>query len=141
MYKFSRLSLQKLQGVHPDLLECVKRVMNYQIIDFMVSDGVRSMEAQREYFKAGTTKTMKSKHLIQPDGFGHAVDLYPHPTNWARIQKSDAREIIRFGVLAGLMLKSAQEMGIKIRWGADWDGDGETLDHSFFDAPHYELVT
>jgi hypothetical protein len=56
-------------------------------------------------------------------------------------QKGDAREIVRFGLIAGLMHRAAQEEGVKIRWGADWNGNGQTLDHSFFDAPHFELVT
>jgi peptidoglycan L-alanyl-D-glutamate endopeptidase CwlK len=27
-----------------------------------------------------------------------------------------------------------------MRWGGDWDGDGDTKDERFFDGPHFELV-
>jgi peptidoglycan L-alanyl-D-glutamate endopeptidase CwlK len=28
----------------------------------------------------------------------------------------------------------------RIRWGGDWDGDGQTADETFHDWPHFELV-
>jgi peptidoglycan LD-endopeptidase CwlK len=31
-------------------------------------------------------------------------------------------------------------MGIEIRWGGDWDGDGDLSDHKFNDLPHFELI-
>ena len=74
---------------------------------------------------------MNSKHLIQSDGYGHAVDLYPYPIDMNRVNKGDAKEIFRFGVLAGLMRSVAERKGIIIVNGADWDGDGQTLDHTF----------
>lgn len=139
-YGLSKTSMGNLAGVHPVLVAVVKRAISYQIIDFSVIEGVRTLEKQKEYLKSGVTKTLNSKHLIQPDGYGWAVDLYPHPIDMAKIRKNDAREMSRFGMLAGVMLKTAQEVGCEIRWGGDWDGDGEVLDHTFFDAPHFELV-
>ncbi len=108
--------------------------------DFSVNEGLRSLERQTELFKGGFSKTMASKHLKQSDGYGHAVDLYPYPVDMARVNKGDWRECIRFGMIAGAMFSAAKELGIPIRWGMDWDGDGQTLDHTFFDAPHFELV-
>ena len=40
---------------------------------------------------------MNSKHLIQSDGYGHAVDLYPYPIDMNRVNKGDAK---RFSALA-----------------------------------------
>jgi hypothetical protein len=34
----------------------------------------------------------------------------------------------------------ADQLGIKIRSGADWDMDGDFGDQSFIDAAHFELV-
>jgi hypothetical protein len=34
----------------------------------------------------------------------------------------------------------AHEMGVKIRWGGDWDSDGEIKDNSFDDLVHVELI-
>ena len=62
-------------------------------MDFSVREGVRTPETQKEYVAKGVSKTMASKHLIQPDGYGHAVDLYPSPIDMVKVNKGDAREI------------------------------------------------
>jgi peptidoglycan LD-endopeptidase CwlK len=82
---------------------------------------------------------MNSKHIAQADGFGHAVDLYPYPIDMKHVNGGYWPEIIRFGVLAGIIKTLAPKHGLMIRWGMDWDSDGRTLDHSFFDAPHFEI--
>ena len=140
MYKFGKRSLDNLAGVNPKLIDVVHAVMELQIMDFSVVEGLRTKERQKELFDARKSRTMNSKHLKQSDGYGHAVDLYPYPIDMRRVNTGNAKEIIRFGVLAGLMLKCAQESGVNVRWGGDWDKDGETLDHSFFDAPHFEII-
>jgi len=139
-YSFSQKSLDRLKGVHPLLVDVVHDAMSMQIMDFSVNEGVRTLARQKELVAGGKSRTLDSKHLIQGDGYGHAVDLYPSPVNMAAVTKGDAREIFRFGVLAGLMLSAAKRRGIIVVNGADWDGDGQTLDHTFFDAPHFQLV-
>jgi hypothetical protein len=39
------------------------------------------------------------------------------------------------------MQRTAKELGIAIRCGADWDGDGLTSDQSFHDLAHIELTS
>lgn len=140
MYRFSEASLKKLEGVHPLLAGVVMDVMALQVMDFSVNEGVRSIERQKQLVKEGKSRTMLSKHLIQADGYGHAVDLYPSPINMTAVHNGDEREILRFGVIAGLMLATAKRRKVTIVHGADWDGDGQTLDHTFFDSPHFQLV-
>src|SRR5574343_291479 len=69
-YKLSSRSLKALEGVHPDLVAVVHRAIEITPVDFVVIEGVRTIERQRELFKAGASRTMKSRHLT-----GHAVDL------------------------------------------------------------------
>jgi peptidoglycan L-alanyl-D-glutamate endopeptidase CwlK len=104
-------------------------------------EGLRSIERQKQLFKDGFTKTLNSKHLEQPDGYGYAIDLYPYPIDMVKVNKASPVEIVRFGLIAGAMFAAAKELGVDITWGADWDNDGQTLDHTFFDAPHFELTT
>lgn len=139
-FKFSQKSLDNLEGVHPDLVQIVHEVMSLNVIDFSVVEGVRTVERQKQLVAAGKSRTMLSKHLIQNDGFGHAVDLFPYPVDMGKVNKGDAREIVRFGIIAGLMFAIARRHGIIIVSGMDWDGDGQTLDHTFFDAPHFQIV-
>ena len=140
MYKFSNTSLKRMEKTHPDLRKVVLKAMSYQIIDFSVIEGVRTKDKQAAYVKAGVSKTMNSKHLLQADGYSHAVDLYPYPIDMKRVNRGDSTEIARFGVLAGIVAVAAKELGVSIRQGWDWDGDGEALDHSFLDWPHVELL-
>ena len=120
-----------LGGVHPDLVRIVHDVMDLQVMDFSVMDGLRTVQEQEVLFKRGYSKTMNSKHLKQQDGFSHAVDLCPYPVDW--------NDRGRFGLLAGLMLSCAKNNNVKLTWGADWNNDGIIKDHIFQDFPHYQL--
>lgn len=139
MYKFSVRSKDNLRGVHPDLIRIVYAALETGVMDFSVVEGVRTPQRQEELYASGKSKTMNSKHLIQETGYGHAVDLYPYPIDMNRVNKGDAAEISRFGMLAGIMLSCAKDLGVSVTWGGDWDRDGQTLDHSFFDSPHFQL--
>lgn len=138
-YKLSRKSLENLRGVHPSLVFIVQSAIETGIMDFSVNEGVRTLERQKKLVSEGSSKTMKSKHLVQSDGYGHAVDLYPYPIDMDAVNRRNAVEIVRFGVLAGIIKSLAWTHGIEIEWGGDFDSDGQTLDSTFFDAPHIQL--
>ena len=138
-YKLSQKSLERLNGVHPSLVFLVQSAMETQIMDFSVNEGVRTLDRQKDLVSKGFSKTMKSKHLVQSDGYGHAVDLYPYPIDMEAVNRNNAVEIVRFGVLAGIIKSLAWTHGIEIEWGGDFDSDGQTLDSTFFDAPHIQL--
>ena len=75
MYKLSGRSLNKLEGVHPTMVDTVKRAIELSKVDFGVIYGVRSLAEQKRLYEAKRSQTMKSKHLVQEDGYSHAVDL------------------------------------------------------------------
>jgi peptidoglycan L-alanyl-D-glutamate endopeptidase CwlK len=75
---------------------------------------------------------MNSRHLPGPDGMGRAVDLVPYPLDWQTPAKFDA--------IAKAMFAAAEQLGIGLRWGADWDGDGIEREDGENDSPHFELV-
>lgn len=135
MYTFSKTSLKNLEGVHPILGLIVHKALDTGIMDFSVKEGLRTKERQLELFNAGKSKTMNSKHLIQDCGYSLAVDLYPHPFT----SFNDWRDVARFGVLAGIIRTVSLDLGKTVQWGGDWNSDGETLDESFTDFPHFQL--
>ena len=139
-YKFGLKSHKKMVGLHPNLVRIIHRAMDMQIMDFSIIDGVRDIATQRDLVDQGVSKTMLSKHLIQQDGWGHAFDAYPYPIDMDLVNISDVLEVSRFGVLSGIMRTCAKLEGVEIINGMDWDGDGETLDHTFFDAPHFQIM-
>jgi peptidoglycan L-alanyl-D-glutamate endopeptidase CwlK len=79
---------------------------------------------------------MQSKHLRQPDGFGHAVDVAPFiggVIDWTPGPHFDA--------IAKVMFLAASVFGVALRWGADWDRDGHPRERGETDSPHFELAS
>lgn len=124
MYNWSKTSLQRREGVHPDLIKISDKALSYGEIDLVVlpDGGIRTPQRQAELVAKGASKTLLSKHLIQKDGYGHAIDLAPYPIDWQNLE--------RFKQVGGLMKRAAKELNIEIIWGGDW---------KWKDYPHYEL--
>ncbi len=153
MYKLSSRSLGKLEGVNPLLVDTVKRAIELTKVDFGVIFGVRSLETQKKLYESGRSQTMKSKHLIQPDGTAHAIDLMAYDGS------DPSWEIVMYDDIADAMKAAAKETGAKIRWGAAWTVDNiaewdDSMQEAmndyidirrkanrtpFIDGPHFEL--
>lgn len=88
-------SEENLVGVHPDIVRCVRLAITTTPVDFGVHDGVRTLEEQREYFRTGASKTLNSKHLRQPDGYSHAVDLVPYINGRLKWLPEPCLEVVR----------------------------------------------
>ena len=129
MPKFSKRSQDKLNTCHPDIVRVFNEVIKH--VDCSILQGVRTLEEQEELFSSGKSQTMKSRHLKQSDGYSHAVDVSPYPIDWSN------RE--RFILFAGKVLGIAKALGVGLVSGVDWNDDGNIKDHSFFDAPHFQL--
>ena len=69
-----------------------------------------------------------SAHNKQPS---QAVDLAPWPIDW--------EDTASFHRRAGVILGMAHLYGMAVRWGGDWDSDGNTTDQLFNDLVHFEL--
>jgi peptidoglycan L-alanyl-D-glutamate endopeptidase CwlK len=138
-FQLSKRSLDRLVGVDPRMVAVVKHALNISPVDFMVVEGVRTPERQRALYAQGRTKpgkivtwTLRSRHFIDPEtGFGRAVDLLPAPYDWA-----DPKQ---FDLMAKAMLTAATVLKTPIRWGADWDRDGNPRERGETDSPHFEL--
>lgn len=138
-YSLGRQSRARLKGVHPDLVRVIERAIQITKQDFMVLEGVRTPARQKELYAQGRTKpgqkvtwTLNSNHFVsKATGFGHAVDLVPFPVDWSHA---------KLGVVSKAMFAAAKELGVAIRWGADWDRDGNPREKGETDSPHFELV-
>lgn len=155
-FVLSKKSKERLLQVHPDLVKVVELAIKLSSQDFMVLEGVRTKEqcyinygkgrtvaelaaknVPAKYAKPNEKKVtwlsnpLASKHCIQKDGVGHAVDLVPFPVDWLTLSKFDE--------IADAMLDAAKQLNVKIRWGADWDSDGKPRERGETDSPHFEL--
>ena len=117
MFVLSQKSLSKLKGVHPDLVAVVKRAIQVTKQDFMVIEGLRSLERQEKLVASGASQTMNSRHLT-----GHAVDVVPYPLSW---------DWPLYYPIADAMKQAAIELDVDLEWGGDW--------RSFKDGPHWQL--
>lgn len=129
MPRYSVQSVVKLKDCHEDLQSLFREVIKH--FDNAILTGHRDKEEQEYAFKQGHTQLRfpNGKHNKLPS---KAVDSAPYPIDW------DDRE--RFHYYAGFVKGIAASMGLKIRWGGDWDQDTEVSDNKFDDLVHFELV-
>lgn len=73
----SQKEIAELKDVHPALVAVVLRAFERVQGDYYLFDGIRTKAEQRNMVRRGVSKTMKSYHLKQADGWGHAVDIIP----------------------------------------------------------------
>jgi len=148
MFRLSNRSLSRLEGVDPSLVNVVKRAIDLTKVDFGVSEGLRTIERQKELVAQGASQTMASKHIE-----GRAVDLV------AYIGSRVSWELNLYDDIADAMRLAAIEQNAAIRWGAAWHIDNicgwngsmenamnDYIDlrrsqgrRPFIDAPHFEL--
>ena len=129
MPSFGNTSTIRINDCHLDLQRLFKEVVrNY---DCSVLCGHRNEEDHHTAFipKRSKLDWPKSKHNSKPST---AIDVAPYPIDW--------ENLFRFYHFAGYVLATADEMGIKLRWGGDWDSDKDFSDQSFNDLPHWELL-
>lgn len=116
--KFGRRSMTELEGVKEELVELAHVALNHTKQDFMIFDGLRTLKEQKEFVRRGVSRTMRSKHLPQADGFSHAIDAVPVDSNGT--PKWDWEMI--YDVICAFDY-AATRLGISdhIRWGGAWD--------------------
>lgn len=131
MPSLGKKSLELVSTCDPRLQDILKEAI--KVTDFTIIEGARSLERQQQLFKEGKSKIdgikSKGKHNYSPS---LAVDIAPYPIDW-----NDTK---RFFFLAGVMQTIAHQKGIDLRWGGDWDSDGDYKDQTFNDYPHFEIA-
>lgn len=86
----------------------------------IVTEGLRTLDRQKELYRAGATRTLNSKHLT-----GRAIDV-------AFIINGQARwDWPLYQHFADRMKREAKIRGYHIAWGGDWP--------DFKDGPHFEI--
>ena len=142
-FKFGALSLKRLEKVHPKLVKFVTELLDISPYDIVITEGLRTVETQMEYYSYGRTKfinkwgqktgivtkcdgvKIKSQHQAKEDGYSHAIDFafVGSKKGTLDFSLSKYKEVRK---LAGpLMIKYGVE------WGGDW--------LKFKDNPHWQL--
>ncbi|WP_199636110.1 M15 family metallopeptidase [Serratia sp. PAMC26656] len=118
--RFTARSEDNLMGVHPDLVRVMRLALNYSLVPFSISEGVRSMARQRDMLRTGKSQTLRSRHLT-----GHAVDVVAMPAgvvSW---------EWDYYAQIAVAVRRAARECAVSVEWGGEW--------RTLKDGPHFQL--
>lgn len=131
MYTFGEGSEEKLKQLHPDLVAVLRLAITITPVDFSIVQTARTYEQQVEYFNAGKSNTLVSRHIITPpQTYCHAVDVCA----WINHQPSYDKDALYN--IAGAVKESADLLKIPVIWGGDWKPTKKMPDA---DMPHYEL--
>ena len=144
-YSFTQSSLDKMEKVHPKLVEVMKEAIENSPFDFRITDGARTTEEQFALYQKGRTlpgpkvtncdgKKFKSNHQIKSDGFGHAVDIFPcgviENGVYRKFTSEEGYDEKKLKLIANHILTVAKSKNINIEWGGNW---------KMKDTPHFEL--
>jgi len=144
--------------LHPDLQLIVDAALEYCVVDFSINEGHRPVEKQFEYYKKGRefidgrwklTKPknkitnidghrVKGKHNYSPSlalDFKAYVPEKPELT-WDTVHLTYIGATM---VMIAEVLFRDGEIEHKLRWGGNWDKDGDLADNTLYDRPHVEL--
>lgn len=130
-YSFGKRSLRCLSECHPDLQKVANHAIKHGGMDFAVYCGHRN-EADQNRAKAEGKSRLSFPHSKHNKFPSHAFDAAPYPIDW--------NDIERFKKLGEIMLASARAVGVQIRWGGDFNMDGDKTTRDAWDKPHFELI-
>jgi len=136
-FHYSKTSKRRLYTCEFDIQQVMREALAMGIIDITIVCGQRGKAKQDEYYYGRPQRSRvpypKSKHNKEP--LSDAVDAAPY------VNGKLSRNFNHCCVLAGVVLACAKKLGIPIRWGGNWDMDGEPItDQDFQDLYHYERV-
>lgn len=124
-------------AVHAQLTPNLQWVMDTLLKeagDISLVCGHRNEQEQNAlYPKYSKVKWPNGKHNSMPS---RAVDFQPYP------YPSDDKVLwASLAYYAGRAIEIGKSAGITLRWGGDWNGDGNMVDTEFYDLFHLEETT
>ena len=144
MWKYGERSSTKLMTVHPRLRMVAFRGLERSPYDIAIVHGWRGEEVQNALFdsRASTKRWPDSKHNRSEDDEYELIDQISDAFDFAPWVngKIPWDETHIFACVAGCFFAAASELGVTLRWGGDWDGDGNTKEHKLQDWGHMEIV-
>jgi len=159
-HKLGAGSKKVYDTLHEDLQTVITWGLKKCAVDFTLYEGHRPPAKQLEYFKKGrkldhrTGKYVivnkkavitnvdgyhiKGKHNYSPS---HAVDLRAYVPDKDQLTWDipHLTYIAASFVMIGEFLFEKGEISHKLRWGGNWDMDGDLADNKLYDRPHLEI--
>ncbi len=157
-HKFGEKSTKQFETLHGDLQTILAWGIKYCLVDFSLVEGHRPPEKQFEYYKKGREfidgrwKVTNPKAVItNVDGHhtkgnhnylpSRAVDFCAHVPDKPEL----TWDTIHLTYIAATLVYIADRLfedGViqhRLRWGGNWDKDGDLSDNKLYDRPHVEI--
>lgn len=143
-YQFSANSEKELNTATENLQKVFRLAIKVSQVDFGVSEGYRPVKRQQKLYAQGRTEP--GKIVTNVDGINKLSDHNEEPSKavdiYAWVDGKVTYEEKYMMYLGGVITACANKLGINIKWGANWDGDGILVtDQNLIDAPHYSDIT
>jgi len=140
MFVLSQASLDKLKGVHPNLINFFKELILISPWDFRILRGVSTPEEQNKLYQQGRTIKgfkvtncdgfkKKSNHQIKFNGLGYAVDIGVIVN---RVYKGTLQDFHYYQDIYNI----AKDKGLLQKYNIEWGGN---CWRTFKDAPHWQI--
>ena len=134
MYKLSKRSLSRLEGIEPVLIDIIKEAIKTSPFDFGIPQlgGLRTAEDQHKLYQQG--RELPGNIITNVDGYkrksyhqtGKAFDIYGFVMGKATWDKAILTQIARH------IQKTAKDCyNIDLEWGGDFK--------TFKDLPHFQI--
>lgn len=132
MNKWGNRSLQVRATLDKRLKKVCDELLTH--MDVSLISGHRGQHEQDTLYREGKSKLQfpQSKHNRYPS---LAVDMQPYPYPEKEVELWAA-----LGYMAGMAKIIGERYGVELRWGGDWDQDGDLTDNDFDDLFHLEIV-
>ncbi len=157
-HKLGKKSKVQYDTLHADLQVIVDWTLKYCVVDFSINEGHRPVKKQFEYFKKGRELIDGEWKLTRPKNKITNVDGFKikgkHNYNPSlaldfKAYVPDKPELtwdsVHLTYIGASMVLSADFLFLqgaithKLRWGGNWDKDGDLADNTLYDRPHVEL--
>lgn len=129
---WGRNSKAQYDTCDPDLQWLLDTILQ-EVADISIIEGHRNEARQNSLYPRFTKlKFPHGKHNRFPS---LAVDIQPYP-------KPEREEKLwaALGYIAGRAVEIGKRRGLTVRWGGDWDSDGDLTDQTFDDLFHIEII-
>lgn len=138
--EYSSTSLARFRTLHPDLQQILTLALQLGF-DHAIVCGHRGEEEQTQAYESGnsTVRWPNSKHNKFPS---LAVDVAPwYPGIKDLWNAEHCRTFAGVILCIAETLRVAGEIEHEVRWGGDWNRNGDQQDQNLDDLVHFELVT
>lgn len=141
-----KVSVDRVSKVKKPLQDVYNLAASYAEADGLairISEGMRTLETQKEYVKKGVSQTLNSKHLT-----GDAIDVWLMKDGKLLMNWKDD-EVYK---CAEYIFKACRELKINLKWGGAWKriADNNLTPQEmvsaykknggkFLDGPHFEI--